>query len=105
MDPILDISTDGTVIRYAEEDDRIVLKYEHPDADVIERVNADEYASKGRFEKKGAFHHVFRIPQAVLTKICSDTGLNFFDADDAKRILQILKGPEYRKFRTYQGRI
>ena len=41
-----------------------------------------------------------RVPMIVIEKICNDHGLNFFDKEDAKRILQILKGNEFKYFRT-----
>lgn len=102
---ILDVSTDGTITKYREEEGKIILAHEFPDANAVEKLNAEQRASRGRFEKKGDMHHVMRVPQAVLTKICAETGLDFFNKDDAKKILSILKGPEYTKFRTYDGNI
>lgn len=105
MATILDTAADGSLLTYREQEGKILIEQHHPDASVVEKLNAEQMAARGRFSKKGDFHHVMRIPQAVLTKICADTGLDFFNPDDAKKILKILKGPEYRAFRTYEGQI
>ena len=105
MATVLDIGTDGSVTTYQEEGNKIHLVTHHPDTASLEKLNAEQMASRGRFDKKGDFHHVMRIPQSILTKICADTGLDFFQADDAKEILNILKQPDYAKFRTYSGKI
>lgn len=105
MDPVLDVGTDGTVTTYHEEEGRIFLQHHHPDLEVLQKFNAEQMASRSVFDKKGDMHHVMRVPQAILTKICAETGLDFFDKDDAKKILNILKRPEYACFRTYPGKI
>lgn len=105
MGTLLDTGTDGSRIKYKEEEGKILLLTEHPDTSLVEKLNAEQMASRGRFDKKGDFHHVMRVPQAVLTKICAETGLDFFNPEDSKTIFNILKGPDYRKFRTYAGNI
>lgn len=103
---ILDTSSDGSIIKYKEEEGKIVLVTEHSDTKHLEKFCAEERAnSKGKFEKKNDFHRVMKIPLSLLTKISAETGLDFFDKDDAKKILEILKAPEYEKFRTYKGKI
>ena len=105
MGTLLDVSSDGSKIKYKEEEGKILLITEHPDTKALEKMCAEVSADRGTTGKRGDMHHIMRIPQAVLTKICAETGLNFFDTNDSKLILAILKGPEYRKFRTYAGNI
>ena len=106
MKTLLDVSDDGSKIFYEEIEGKIVLTTEHPDTTELEKHCAEQRAlSKGKFEKKGAFHHVLKPPKWLLTKICAEHNLNFFDSEDAKKILKILKRPEYAKFRTYDGNI
>lgn len=103
--PILDVEPDGTVIRYHEDGNRIILAHEHPDLEAVQRANAEMRNTRSRLSRKADLHHVMRVPQAIITKICLETGLDFFNPDDAKEILRILKGPEYAQFRTYGGQI
>ena len=103
--PILDVQPDGTVVRYHEEGSKIILAHEHPDLERLQRANAEMRNTRSRLDKKGDLHHVMRVPQAIITKICIDTGLDFFNPEDAKEILKILKRPEYAQFRTYSGQI
>ena len=106
MATLLDVSTDGSLIKYGEQDGKIYLETHHPDTKSVEKYAAEMRAKNGgAFTKKNDLHHVMTIPQAILTKICAETGLDFFDNEDSKLILEILKSPEYAKFRTYGGKI
>ena len=105
MTPILDQSPDGTVTRYHEDGERVILEHTHPDVSAVERLNAEQRNTRSTFERKGDMHHVMRVPASILTKICAETGLDFFNNDDSRAIMEILKRPEYAAFRTYSGKI
>lgn len=94
----------GTTITYHEEEGKMILNYQQ-DIETLLKVNHEQRAATSRFEKKGDMHHVMRVPTTVLMKIAQETGLDFFNPEDAKAILQILRRPEYAQFRTYDGQI
>lgn len=94
----------GMQTRYYEEDGKIILKYSE-DLETLLKANHEQRAESSVFAKKGDLHHVMRVPQTVLMKIAQETGLDFFNPEDAKQILQILKRPEYAPFRVYAGKI
>ncbi len=82
-----------------------ITLYQEEDVEPVIKANQAMMAGRSVFDKKGDLHHVMRIPMIVLEKIRAETGLNFMDRDDAKKIMTILKGPEYSKFRTAPGKI
>lgn len=98
------MSQDGMKTTYHEEDGKMILQYEQ-DIETVLKVNHEQRAATSRFQKKGDLHHVMRVPTVVLMQIAQQTGLDFFNPEDAKAILQILKRPEYAQFRTYDGQI
>lgn len=78
------------MITYHEEDGNIVLKYESDAEPVIEHVKArTEYLS--RFGQSADMHYKMSIPLDTLLKISQETGLDFYDKDDAKKIKQIIQ--------------
>lgn len=89
---------------YHEEDGKIILNYTE-DVETLLKVNHEQRESRSVLERKGDFHHVMRVPHTILMKIQQETGLDFFNKEDAKAILEILKRPEYAQFRTYNGNI
>ena len=105
---LLDISSDGTRINYHEEDGKIVLDYQHPDHDALFKANAEARATNvglGMGGHKSVLgRHVMRVPISALMKVASETGLDFLNADDAKKILKIFQGAEYNKLHTFSGR-
>lgn len=89
---------------YHEEDGKIIVSYEQ-DIEAVLKANHEQRAMSSRLARKGDMHHVMRVPTVVLMQIAQKTGLDFFDPEDAKKILEILKGPEYAAFRVYEGDI
>lgn len=61
------------------------------------RVDAEE---RGAFGKRGEWRKTMSVPFNVINDICLKHGLNFYDTEDAKKIARILKGVEYKNFRT-----
>lgn len=96
--------TTGIDTKIVEEDGKLIVSYT-ADVEAVIKANHAQMVSRSRVEKKANMHHVMRVPTVILQKICQDTGLDFFNKDDAKKILEILKGPEYAAFRTYPGQI
>lgn len=94
----------GSVQTVHEEDGKLILG-KVSDIEPLLKANAEQRAMSSRVQKKGDLHHVMRIDQDVLEAVCTKHGLNFFDSDDAKKVLQILKGPEFSVFRVYDGDI
>jgi hypothetical protein len=94
----------GTSTTLHEEEGKLIVRYEQ-DVEAVIKANHEQMVRRSRVEKKGDFHHVMRVPTVILQKICQETGLDFFNKDDAKQILEILKRPEYAAFRTYPGQI
>jgi len=97
-------SPDGMRTAYHEEEGKMIVSYEQ-DIETVLKVNHEQRAMSSRLARKGDMHHVMRVPTVVLMQIAQQTGLDFFNPDDAKRILEILKRPEYAAFRTYDGQI
>jgi len=91
-------------IQYKEEGDKVFVTHTQ-DLEATIKANHEQMAQRSVFDKKGEMHHVMRVPHVILMKICQETGLDFFDKDDAKEIMKILKRPEYAAFRTYPGAI
>jgi hypothetical protein len=89
---------------YHEEEGKIILNYQE-DLEALLKANHEQRQARSRLDKKADLHHVMRVPQVILMKIMQETGLDFFKPEDAKLILEILKGPEYAAFRTYPGQI
>ncbi len=90
--------TDTT--QFIDHADGSLTVYREQDVEPILKANAEQRALEAKGSKRGDFHQVMRVPMIVIEKICNDHGLNFFDKEDAKRILQILKGNEFKYFRT-----
>jgi hypothetical protein len=62
----------------------------------LRRADAEE---RGSFGKRRDFHHTMSLPFNVIQSICATHGLDFFDKDDAKKIVAIAKR-DYPAFKT-----
>lgn len=67
------------------------------DANAAERRWNDD---KGKFSKKSELRKKMSIPANVMLKFCQDTGLDWFNADDAKVILKYFSSVEWKNLRT-----
>ncbi len=90
--------TDTT--QFIDHADGSLTVYREQDIEPILKANAEQRAMESTASKRGEFHHVMRVPMIVIEKICAEHHLNFFDKDDAKKVLQLLKGNEFKYFRT-----
>jgi hypothetical protein len=82
----------GDVIVHTYQDVEPIL-----DAAKAERRWNDEL---GHFSKKAEFRKKMTIPFNVMQKVCQETGLDFYNPDDAKALAKIFAGVEYKAFRT-----
>jgi hypothetical protein len=95
---------DGMRTAYHEEGGKIIVSYEQ-DIEAVLKACHEERQARSVFDKKGDMHKVMTVPRVVIMKICEQTGLNFFDSNDAKEIMKILRRPEFAAFRVYPGKI
>lgn len=82
--------------------DTVVRTYQNVEAHL--KACADERRANRehtRYGRRGEFRKALSIPFNVLMEISSKYHLNFFDADDSKKILKIARSSEYKKLRTY----
>lgn len=89
-------------IKAHERDDDLVLQYYQDVEPVLDAAAAARREDRERtaFQKSSEFKRTMIIPFNILMKITQETGLDFYQPEDAKVILKILKGPEYARFRT-----
>ena len=87
---------------YKEEDGKIgVQTYQDVEphleyAKACRRVDAED---RGRFGKRGDLRRTMSIPFVIIQEICAKHGLNFYQPEDAKKILSIAKR-DYPAFKT-----
>ena len=82
----------GDVVIHTYEDAQSVI-----DAAAAERRWNDE---AGRFAKKADFRKKLSIPSNIMLKVCQENNLNWLDPHDAKKVLKIFAGVEWKHLRT-----
>lgn len=88
-----------------EDGDNLVLKTYQDVEPAMEfaanrrRLDAEE---RGRFGRMGDMHMTMSLPFNIIQKICAEHGLNFFNAEDSKKIVAIAKR-DYPAFKTSVG--
>lgn len=90
-------------VAYHEEDGNTILNYYQdvePHMEYAAKCRREDAERRGAFGKRAEFRRTMSIPFNVILSICNRYKLNFFDPEDAKVVLGIAKGPEYRAFRT-----
>lgn len=87
-----DEDAEGNVLVRSYQDVEPHLEY----AAKMRRADAED---RGAFGKRKELHPTMSVPFNVIQTICAKTGLNFFDSEDAKKILVILKR-DYPYFKT-----
>jgi hypothetical protein len=82
-------------------DERVALKYtQDVEPALIAAADARrEDRERGAFQRSHEMKRTMVVPFVVLMQIERETGLSYLNKEDAKRISQILKGPDYAKFR------
>ena len=87
---------------YHEQDDKVLIHtYQDVEphleyAKACRRVDAED---RGRFGKRGDLRRTMSIPMVIIQEICAKHGLNFYEKEDAKKILSIAKR-DYPAFKT-----
>jgi len=88
--------------RYYEQDGKILIEtYQDVEphleyAKACRRVDAED---RGRFGKRGDLRRTMSIPFNIIQEICAKHGLDFYQPEDAKKILAIAKR-DYPAFKT-----
>lgn len=95
---------DGKTITYHEEDNKMILQYTQ-DVETVLKVNHEQRAAEGRFEKIGEFSQIMRVPEVVMLEIKFKYGWDYMNRDHWPMVKKILKGPEYAAFRTTNRQI
>lgn len=95
----------GLLVTTAYEDGRNVVKYEQ-DCSPIWDDNAEKRANTGRWQQgvKESFAHAAFVPDVVIVDMLTRFGVNFYDKDQRKRVMQLIE-TEYPKCKTTDKRI
>lgn len=90
---------DSKRVTYHEEDDKMIVRYEQ-DVETVLKLNHEQRAAEGRFEKMGEFKQTMRVPEVIMLEIKFKYGWDYQNPDHWPMVKQILKGPDYAAFRT-----
>lgn len=91
------------VLTYYEQDGNSIIHYYQdvePHLEYAAKCRREDAERRGAFGKRQEFRRTMSLPFNVLMEICSKYNLNFFEPEDAKVVLAIAKGPDYKGFRT-----
>lgn len=95
---------DGKRITYHEEDDKVILHYSQ-DVETVMKINHEQRAAEGAFERMGEFKQTMRVPEVIMLEIKFKYGWDYQNPDHWPYVKKILKGPEYAAFRTTNRKI
>lgn len=95
---------DGKTIRYHEEEGKMILQYTQ-DVESVIKLNHEQRAAEGRFDKIGEFSQTMRVPEVIMLEIKFKFGWDYMNPDHWPMVKKILKGPEYAAFRTTNRQI
>jgi hypothetical protein len=70
-----------------------------PHLEYAKKMRRADAEARGRFGKRRAFHPSVSPPFNVIQKICMEHKLDFFNKDDAKKVVAIVKR-DYPHFKT-----
>lgn len=90
---------DGKTVRYHEEEGKMILQYSQ-DVETVLKLNHQQRAAEGRFDKIGEFSQIMRVPEVIMLEIKFKYGWDYMNRDHWPMVKKILKGPEYAAFRT-----
>lgn len=99
MEQIQKPEQDGKAIRYHEEEGKMILHYSQ-DVETVIKLNHEQRAAEGRFDKIGEFSQTMRVPEVIMLDIKFKYGWDYMNPDHWPMVKKILKGPEYAAFRT-----
>jgi len=88
-----------------EDGDNLVLQTYQDVEPAMEYAKArrrEDAENRGRCGRMGDMHMTMSIPFNIIQTICAQYGLDFFNADDAKKIVAIAKR-DYPAFKTSVG--
>lgn len=87
---------------YKEEDGKILINHYQdvePHIEYAKKCRREDAERRGRFGKRGDLHRTMSLPMNIIQSICARHGLNFYEPEDAKKILAIAKR-EYPAFKV-----
>lgn len=87
-----------------EDDERVVLHYTE-DVEPIMDACAALRREDSTLGTKGEFRRVMQVPMVIIQSICDRDKLDFFNPDHAKLIMERLKAPEFKVFRTVNDKV
>ncbi|MEM5294241.1 hypothetical protein VSR82_07845 [Burkholderia sp. JPY481] len=90
---------DGKRITYHEEDGKVILNYSQ-DVETVMKINHEQRAAEGAFQRMGEFKHTLRVPEVIMLEIRIKYGWDYQNPDHWPYVKKILKGPEYAAWRT-----
>lgn len=91
------------VVTYHEEDGNSILHYYQdvePHLEYAAKCRREDAERRGAFGKRNEMRRTMSVPFNVILEVCNKYGLDFFNQEDAKVVARILKGPDYKHFRT-----
>lgn len=91
-------------IKAQENDEAVVLHYEQ-DVEPIMDSCAALRREDSTLARKSDFRRTMQVPMIVIQAICDKHKLDFFNPEHAKVIMEKLKGPEFKVFRTVNDKV
>jgi hypothetical protein len=88
---------DGATLVHTYQDVEPHIEY----AKKCRRVDSED---RGRFGKRGDLRRTMSIPMSILMQVCQENRLDFYNKEDAKKILKIVKR-DYPVFKTTNDKI
>ena len=93
--------TTGLLVTTAEEEGRIYFGYEQ---DVQPHLDFAAKIRNERTQDNGSFSHVAFVPDSVILKMRYEDGVNFYDKEQRKLVMQLLQ-TKYPACKTTHKRI
>lgn len=89
------------VTAHEDGDNLVVNTYQdvEPHLEYAKNMRRRDAEERGAFGKRGDFHHTMSLPFNIIQQICAQHGLDFFNSEDAKKIVAIAKR-DYPYFKT-----
>jgi hypothetical protein len=85
------------------EDDEAVAVHYYQDVEPV--MDACKVARDHDSGPKGEFRRTMQIPMIVIQALCDKYKLDFFNSEHAQRIMKILRGPDFKVFRTVNDKV
>lgn len=87
---------------YHEQDGKTLIHtYQdvEPHLEYAKKCRREDRERRGKFGKRGEMHRTMSLPMNIIQTICAQYGLDFYQPEDAKKILAIARR-DYPAFKT-----